>query len=79
MEGIRCDLCDKDSWDDGYYSCTRRPSDPTEMVCVLWFCDACAEPMDKGVGPDGGLGRDETWQRWIEDEGAKHGVLWLTL
>lgn len=72
---FECDGCQAQVDDDEKYVVRLpRPSDPTDMCAVLWFCTECGEPQAK----PGVCMTEAGWDEWIEDEGAKQGFLWLT-
>ena len=43
-----CDMCDKE-YSDRIFVVRRRPSDPTELVAVMWICtECCKRPVNSG-------------------------------
>lgn len=69
METFKCDICEADvPVSERLEVRTPRPSDPTDMCCILW------------VGPchpSGGKTAAE-WNVWIENEGREKGFMWLS-
>ena len=58
-----CDVCDKQIEGERWEARTTRPSDPTDMCCVMWACADC--------GPKLGAKPASYWDAWIENEGAR--------
>lgn len=63
METFKCDICE-----ELLEIRAPRPSDPTDMCCILW------------VGPchPNGAKSPAQWIEWIENEGAAKGFMWLS-
>jgi hypothetical protein len=82
-----CDECTQSFEEPVVAVFTRRPSDPTDLCCILWFCPACAERQgwkaDRVFGATDfpGLATFEQADAWVEDYGQKLAhdpVLFLT-
>ncbi len=72
MQDNTCDIC-KAEYKTRYEVRTPRPSDHTDMCCVMWICEACAKDM--------GPARVKTaaeWEEWMDNEGVKQGFVWLS-
>jgi len=65
-----CDVCEQPFTPSNpkYEHRVPRPSDKTDMCCVMATHKSC---MEGGKTP-------EEWNKWIENEGAKEGYLFLT-
>jgi hypothetical protein len=60
-----CDMCGKPCTEGEWVEVRiPRPSDPTDMTCIMAGCKAC---FPDGKSP-------KAWQEWIEGP----GFLWLT-
>ena len=59
---------------------TRRPSDPSDLTCIMVICDLCAaEAGGESMSPNGGLATSSRWDEWIESDAAiGGGILFLT-
>jgi hypothetical protein len=72
-----CDYCDKPvPMQDRYVAATPRPSDPTELVAVLWTCGPCGragkltspqeiEAISDGITGEGPVVAGYEAIRWI--------------
>lgn len=73
-----CDHCDREDVPCPYEVCLPRPSNPSEMCCVLCFCTDCVT-TDKVPIPltepsiDGGLALYSDWRNWCERQGLSLG------
>ena len=66
-----CDVCDKPIEGEKFEARTPRPSDPSDMCCVMWACETCA--------PQIGAKPASYWDEWIESEEAvKAGFIFLS-
>ena len=66
-----CDICDREFTHQFRHEArTARPSDPSDMACVMWTCPFCA--------PSVGAWRPEVWDDWIENEGRALGYVFLS-
>lgn len=55
-----CDICDKEfPPQDRRYVIQPRPSDPTELVAVMWTCPTCAPQMGALTGEECEAYREE--------------------
>ena len=75
-----CDIC-SEKVDEPVEVRTRRPSDPSDLCCVMAGCEDCLGPRQHpenhwGSVPSVMTSRD--WDRWIETYGANHSIHWLT-
>jgi hypothetical protein len=68
--GYTCDYDDQEITGELYEVRVPRPSDPSDMACVMWSCAAHAEEM--------GAQSATEWDRWIETEGRAEGYLFLS-
>ena len=80
MKIDHCDVCDNKP-EEMVYVRMRRPSDPTDLSCVMAGCEECMGPRQHPENhwnsvPTVMTNRD--WDIWVENYGAKHNVLWLT-
>ena len=68
-----CDLCDKPlPPEDRIVSRRPRPSDPSEMVAIMWACEECT-PIAPGCSM-----KEDDWDIWVESpEARKMGVAFL--
>lgn len=73
--GTTCDMCDGFMrWDRAIEHRTTRPSDPSDMCCVMATHRVC--PNGHSFGKGGMTGR--AWDAWIENEGANLGYVFLS-
>lgn len=78
-----CDGCGLSNYDAAHPFVEvrqRRPSDQTDMCCVM-----AGHPKCVGVGEalpaiceSGGVATPDQWEEWITNEGRKLGFLFLT-
>jgi hypothetical protein len=81
-----CDLCGADDYTDAnpFVECRiPRPSDKTDMCCVIAGHLNCLSPMPADRLPSiapfgGGTATPEQWEHWIENEGAAAGYQWIS-
>jgi len=78
-----CDICDVAvEADKLLFVRQARPSDPSDMTCLMAGCEKCFMPdpydevVEMGVVPS--VMTDSDWERWIEEEGHKYGKCFLT-
>ena len=59
---------------------TVRPSDPSDLSCIMLICEICAaEGGGTSVSADGGQATAIQWNEWIEtDEAARAGIFFLS-
>jgi hypothetical protein len=71
-----CDLCAKEfPAAERVYICTPRPSDPSEIVCILYACPVCQPPK-----PGTLIGTREMLDAFIlTPEAERQGYRWLTI
>lgn len=72
-----CDQCGGET-PCPYEVCLPRPSDPSEMACVLVFCKPCVETGRVTIsvtdpGPEGGMALWHDWQEWCSANGMTLG------
>ena len=75
-----CDECERTyESEEGFAVMQRRPSDPLEMVCILYFCDEHGEPYASKPSAEGGCAKPSEWHDWFENNMDEHKMLWLTI
>jgi len=71
MPTTTCDFCEAEyATDDRHVVATRRPSDPAELVAIMWACPTC--------GDEQGLPTPAELHEQVE-AGTIEGVLWVTV
>ena len=85
MRDVQCDYCEKEiHWvGDLVEIRVPRPSDPTDVTCVMWSCTECTDPLTleelerAHIGYAAAL--KTTWDEYVETETArKRGHLFLS-
>lgn len=74
----KCDQCDRTDL-VVYEHYTRRPSDPSDLCCIMALCENCGgAPVP--ITPDNipYHGRYELVASWVEEHGLSHGILFIT-
>jgi hypothetical protein len=69
-----CDHCGESSYTPAnpFVECrTPRPSDPSEMTCVLAGHKTCLRISGLSTGTEGGMATPEMWAVWLQSPEAK--------
>lgn len=77
---IKCDGCGKQVANPVEVR-TRRPSDPTDLCCIMVGCQLCfgtAQQPDKWADAVPSVMRPQQWDEWVEQYGLANGIVWLT-